>query len=95
MGRGSGPPPTPGISKILAVLGLEMYKEASQTMPYPTSRSPGKRELVLTGEIRTSVVSGKTPLHSHITQDRGHSLLQGFDHLLGKVRTQVGEGGDV
>ena len=45
-----------------------MYKEASQTMPYPTSRSPGKRELVLTGEIRTSVVSGKT--HSTVTSLR-------------------------
>lgn len=42
-----------------------MYKEASHTMPYPTSRSPGKRELVLTGEIRASVVSGKT--HSTVT----------------------------
>lgn len=34
-------------------------------MPYPISRSPGKRELVLTGEIRTSVVSGK--IHSTVT----------------------------
>jgi hypothetical protein len=45
-----------------------MYKEASHTIPYPTSRSPGKRELVLTGEIRTSVVSGKT--HSTVTSLR-------------------------
>lgn len=49
-----------GIFKILTDLGLQMYKEASHTMPYPTNRSPGKRQLVLTGEIRTSVVSGKT-----------------------------------
>lgn len=57
-----------GMSKILTDLGWEMYKEASHTMPYPTSRSPGKRELVLTGEIRTSVVSGKT--HSTVTSLR-------------------------
>lgn len=29
-------------------------------MPYPTRRSPGKRQLVLMGETKTSVLSGKT-----------------------------------
>lgn len=57
-----------GISKILTDLELEMYKEASHTMPYPTSRSPGKRVLVFTGETSTSVVSGKT--HSTVTSLR-------------------------
>lgn len=45
---------------LLTDLGLEVYRDVSQTMPYPTSRSPGKRQLALTGEIKTSVVSGKT-----------------------------------
>lgn len=67
-GQVSGPPRTPGIPKILTDLELEVYKEASHTMPYPTSRSPGKRVLVLTGEISTSVVSGKT--HSTVTSLR-------------------------
>lgn len=53
------------MSEVLTDLELEMYKEASHTIPYPISRSPGKSELLLTGEIRTSVVSGKT--HSTVT----------------------------
>lgn len=58
----------PGIPSILTDLGLETYKEASHTMPYPTNRSPGKRVLVLAGDVRTSVVSGKT--HSTVTSLR-------------------------
>lgn len=29
---------------------------------------------------------GKDPLHSHVAQHWGHGLLQGFDHLLERVR---------
>lgn len=61
-------------------------------MPYPTSRSPGKRVLALTGEIRTSVVSGKT--HSTVTSLRTGAMAFFRDLTIcraGSDRTQVGE----
>jgi hypothetical protein len=65
VGQGDSSTDNSHVPRVLTDLELEMYKEASHTMPYPISRSPGKRELVLTGEIRASVVSGKT--HSTVT----------------------------